>query len=476
MTEERNVVLICLDTVRKDFFDEMADSLLEMADLRYDQCRAASSWSVPSHGSMFTGQLPHEHGVHAYNSDFSTLDDENVWLTDLDDHVTMNISANVWLTRSFGINKFFDKQIDIASQQRFKDGMNVKEFKNEENTEGWQMYAAFIQTALQHDYPIQSLINGIFGKTLSYIRHTPVPTPVDDGATRIIKESLKQIDTTEEPFFLFQNFMDAHGPLHHVWGHNQNLHDVPLSWSSNDLDAWNLVFNQNDDVSDCKHGIRHYRELYRTAIDYLDRKISSFISTVQNQTDRETTFVITADHGENLAYPADDWTLNHASSLSEGLLHVPLCVINPPKNNSTVIDGFVSHLQLGKLIMGLADGKVDKIQNEPIAAELIGGSPQVRKRAKERDEIDYWDRMQRCAYKDETKYLWDSLGATKTLDIDFHKSCWQQERIDESQVPEWASMLFRTDIETYDQISDSEMSANEFPNAIRDQLKNLGYI
>ncbi|WP_435159099.1 alkaline phosphatase family protein [Haladaptatus sp. DFWS20] len=63
-SKPRNVLLVCLDTVRADVFGEHANCLHRMADVSFTQCRAASSWTIPSHASMFTGQLPSVHGVH----------------------------------------------------------------------------------------------------------------------------------------------------------------------------------------------------------------------------------------------------------------------------------------------------------------------------------------------------------------------------------------------------------------------------
>ena len=65
----RNVVLVCLDTVRKDYFDEYATRLQKLCDVSFEQCRAASSCSVRSHASFMTGELPYRHGIDSYNSD-----------------------------------------------------------------------------------------------------------------------------------------------------------------------------------------------------------------------------------------------------------------------------------------------------------------------------------------------------------------------------------------------------------------------
>lgn len=87
MTDEntsRNVVLIVLDTVRKDFFDDYAPRLQEKADNSFDRCYAPSSWTIPSHASMLTGDLPHQHGVHTYNKGFGGIDFDSTFLSDLD--------------------------------------------------------------------------------------------------------------------------------------------------------------------------------------------------------------------------------------------------------------------------------------------------------------------------------------------------------------------------------------------------------
>jgi len=71
--EQRNIVFICLDTVRKDYFDKFSKRIKRLSDIDFDEAYAASSWSVPSHGTMLTGQLPSDHGVHTHNLDFGSI-------------------------------------------------------------------------------------------------------------------------------------------------------------------------------------------------------------------------------------------------------------------------------------------------------------------------------------------------------------------------------------------------------------------
>lgn len=53
-----NIVLIVIDTARKDIYDAEADILRKKTDTEFKQMRSVSNWSVPSHASMLTGLLP----------------------------------------------------------------------------------------------------------------------------------------------------------------------------------------------------------------------------------------------------------------------------------------------------------------------------------------------------------------------------------------------------------------------------------
>ena len=65
----RNLLLICIDTVRADLFYNLGkvqkDSLSdwESSALVFEQAISASSWTLPSLGSVFTGLWPVQHGI-----------------------------------------------------------------------------------------------------------------------------------------------------------------------------------------------------------------------------------------------------------------------------------------------------------------------------------------------------------------------------------------------------------------------------
>ena len=74
----RNLVVICIDTVRFDsfFHDSITDELspwIERAQV-YENAQAPSPWTIPSVVSLFTGQYPIEHGAGRFEQEVANLD------------------------------------------------------------------------------------------------------------------------------------------------------------------------------------------------------------------------------------------------------------------------------------------------------------------------------------------------------------------------------------------------------------------
>ncbi|WP_122091017.1 sulfatase-like hydrolase/transferase [Halalkalicoccus subterraneus] len=467
----RNVVLICLDTVRKDYFDEYAPRLQELASVSFEQCRAASAWSTPSHASMLTGRLPHQHGIHTHNRDFSGLARSETFLGDMPDHVALGASANVYASSTFGFDTVFDRYSDVAPHRRFPEGMDMEKFIQDREGDGIGRFVEFGRAALGHDHPLESLANGALFKANDLFRRAPLPKLLDDGASIVAREGVSMVQDADEPFFLFTNFMDAHGPVHHVLGYDRDLHSAPNTWTSFEFDDWDI--NTGGVQDHHEQDLQYHRELYGAAIDYLDRKVASFVERLQEETDRETTVVITADHGENLAFPADEEIFGHTSSLTEGLLHVPCYLINPPAGYESVEREYVSHLELGTLIAGLAAEETPDVFAERIPAELVGigvgGAPN------DPEEHRYWDRMLRCVYDGETKYVWDSLGGSTEYALDPERPCWQETAAEDVEIPSWAGEFFDVEISEYKERARESESHREVDPDVERRLEELGY-
>lgn len=478
-----NIVLIILDTVRKDYFDKYASRLKKRSNVSFTQCRASSAWSVPSHGSILTGKLPHKHGVHSHNPEFSQIEYSDTFFKYIEDYSKIGISANKYASEAFGFDAYFDDFQSIAPAKRFSDGLDLREFTNEcESDNKYLRIMSFIKQALKNDHTFQSLANGILTELNNKSSRSILPKILDDGANIICKETIESVKTTREPFFAYLNFMDAHAPFHHIIGFDRELHSVPNSWTSSQFNSWEIT--AGDMIEKHNKNIQYSRELYRAAIDYLDKKVSYLIDKIQSQTKENTTFIITSDHGENLAFKEDNHLFTHSSSLTEGLLHVPCEIVSPPQYDKKIHSGYFSQLNFGKLIRSISSGKVQYPCQEEIVAELIGISPgnwsldgsegyQLTE-----EEFQYFDRAIRCLYLDNTKMVLDSLGNRKCYIINKNKPNWQLEKnISECDINKVDDHnKFSCDINTSKEKARQEANSVVLSYSTRSRLKDLGYL
>lgn len=477
---DRNVILVVLDTVRKDYFDEYATRIQELSDTTFEQCRTASTWSVPSHASMFTGELPSRHGVHreSFNRQktFADLRTET-FLSSLSCR-TIGLSANPYANSLFGFDQLFDEFQDFVTHDSiYPAGLSPSEYT--EGLEGgpFATKARLIRASLAHPHPVRSLAN-VLGEWLDVASlTTPWPKLTDDSAKTITNTAVDHA-STDEPFFMFVNYMDAHTPLQNMIHFDADLHSVPNTWCSDELNKWEV----NKDGKGSEAYFERYRSLYGAAIDYLDRRIATLVSEIETRTDNETTIVITADHGHNLGYRADDGLIHHEGNISEGLLHVPLEIINPPAGYPDRVDKLFSQLSLGELIQALAAGRQwdSDLTAEQVPAEVVGlggtGDPRDY-REFESGEYAYWNRLIRCITRSKMKMVWDSLGTRTHYVLDPDRPCWQQQTHDEFDVDGLETAYFETAAADYKQhVARDDTTESVTDGAVEDRLRDLGYM
>ncbi len=139
--EKPHVVLITLDTTRRDrlgcygYSRKTSPRLDELAarSVVYDRAVAASSWTLPSHASMFTGKFPSSHGADydpegplrltqaiqgpeewsEYRaSGLSTSEETLALLLREEGYETAAVVGGPWMKRVFGLDRGFEKYDD----------------------------------------------------------------------------------------------------------------------------------------------------------------------------------------------------------------------------------------------------------------------------------------------------------------------------------------------------------------------------
>jgi len=447
----RNIVLIVLDTVRKDIYDDCAQRLQSLPGTDFKRAYAPNSWSVPSHASILTGQLPHQHGVHSYNADYRDL--EHTVFDELD-HRTLGVSANGAVSEAFGFDAHFDEFASFAGGD--ERSPNAMSFKHVEDTDGVARYVEYLKRAAERGQFTESLFNGLYVKANDFLQGRPLPNIGDGGAAAVANKSRDLVGGDREPFVLFTNFIDAHSPL-------MNLRvldsDVPYSWSSQRLDINETRDADREAIGDY---LENYRHLYASNVAYLDRVVSELIEHLQARTGRETVAIVTADHGEELRYPGER-DLGH-TDFTNAVLHVPLTVIGTDVPDETV-SGLASLLDVSTLATALAHGEdLPDIVRKHVPAERIGmlfyGG-----------DDDYWRRGVRTVYEGDARYEWDTQEradrVTVTKSTDGERT--------PADPPEWALALFDEDLDAYAGAAKLEFEGPDVDRQTEEQLADLGY-
>jgi arylsulfatase A-like enzyme len=273
-----NVLLIILDTVRAaslslyGYDRETSPNLAGWAQRGtvFQRAVATSSWTLPSHGSMFTGRWPHE-----LSGDWQVpLDDRFPTLAEVlraKGYYTAGFVANpYYTTRESGLNRGFIhyEDLPISFNQLMRSGL------------------------------LGQFVEGIMLRG-GYSYH-PERTTGRKAASDLGQSFLDWLPQADgKPFFAFLNYFDAHRP-------NWNRGRFAGRFTGTPRQPW---------------------DLYDESILYLDDAIGSLLGELERRDLLRTTLVvITSDHGEQFGGHA---VFGHGNTLYRSVLRVPLILILP---------------------------------------------------------------------------------------------------------------------------------------------------
>jgi arylsulfatase A-like enzyme len=314
----RNVLLIVWDTVRAanlslhGYHRPTSPTLDRLAahGVRFDHAFATAPWTLPSHGSLFTGRWPHE----------LTAD----WRSPLDGaHLTLAeyLGARGYDTAGFVAN------LDYCGRET---GLS-RGFVHYEDypLDVWDFLSRYVGIGQRIDFfSFACVVN----KLLEKQRGGAAPLlprareHAKDGATlnRDFLAWLSWQQRRGRPFFAFLNYNDAHTPYEvadpsvPAQGSRPVLYRDRLmlrSWAT--LEKMHLP----DQV------IQLARDAYDDCIVSLDRTLAALLGELERRGVLDNTLlIITADHGEHLG---DHLLFFHGCSLYRQLVEVPLVIVDP---------------------------------------------------------------------------------------------------------------------------------------------------
>lgn len=337
-----DVLLVVLDTTRADRVPAPSGSKaptpalarLAAEGTRFTNAFATSSWTVPTHASLFTGLTPQAHGCDwesPYLPPQATTIAERLGAAG---YRTLGFSANPWVAPEFGFDRGFERFETVDSSRRPLAPWSVR----------------FLPWV--------------------YARVEPAWLFDDDGGFALASDASRALAAPDgRPTFVFVNLLESHIPYHAPAPFVRSLLDS--GWDRRELAAIDQSPLRGLAPGSAPSGreLDGLRGLYDAAVAYDDHLVGRLVETLRatGRLDR-TAIVVVGDHGENLG---DHPPLDHQLGVWDSLLHVPLIVRLPGTVPAgRVDDRLISGVDVAPAIAALA-GLSDAAEPGPI----LGGPP-----------------------------------------------------------------------------------------------------
>jgi hypothetical protein len=292
LEDRPNVVLIVLDTVREDrlscygYPKEITPHIDKLAQkgVLFENAYSPSSWTLPAHASLFTGNYPSKTGVLGGSN---VLGDHNITLAEIlskEKHITLGVTANSLVSEIFGYSQGFHIYEDINS------GL--------ENTLIFLRHCLFY-SLLQNEPRIQPLVK-FFTITITRWIIEEHFGDSELAAERVNKRVFHWMDRIpyDRPFFLFINYIDAHSPYEPPHSLVQQSGQTYKGWIKGlkgfDLmDALKKVKEklQSGDPT-AQPDVTYFADLYDGEIRYLDQKVGDLLEGLEERGFMESTLLI----------------------------------------------------------------------------------------------------------------------------------------------------------------------------------------
>lgn len=360
-----NVILLVVDSLR---FDAAA-----AADLRFfrrldgettafRRAYATECWTLPSHTSMFTGQLPSEHGAHFQTMGYTGAAPTVAEICQRNGFQTEVVTRNSIFDGTLpGVTRGFQRNVRLASLRHTLDPLSVvlaaskPRFRKQIHTTGFFHPAQRQKRAFIMEFARAML-------------------PADRRSLDYVVTRADELRRKARPFFLFANLYDVHAPyapqetsiLSPFWsltGMLENSIMMPFVLPRLGGHAYLAPGFRLGESSR-----RMLWQRYQRAVALMDRKLAQFYdAALAAGILEDTLLIITGDHGE--AFGEHDLYL-HDASVYDTHLHVPLWVRHPHLQPE-IVDDVVSTRDLFGLMQraALDEGTGDTILDETYRVE-----------------------------------------------------------------------------------------------------------
>ena len=355
-----NLILLVVDSLRADHMSSNGYQLqtspymdwLAENGAAFPATVASSSWTLPTHASLFTGLYPSSHGAYSV---FSPLGAEYPTLAEIlarSGYNALSVYANPLLGNATGLDRGFDRALGVGNRQK---------------------------TSLT----IERLYRKISGR----------------GSTsgEILGISLHWINRCRKlkiPFFIFMNVLEAHAPYRPKEPYFREFcRDILLEKVQWALlrEATTPMRSRQERLSSLARfqdaDLAVLSRLYDSNIRFIDQQIETWADKLKEEGELDRSLlVITSDHGEFLG---EHGQLEHRTGrLYEAVLRTPLIFYFPQRLAARSEQRFISQVDVFPSILSLLN-LADQIPSGIQGANLFSGSEQKPVMA------EFWDERKR---------------------------------------------------------------------------------
>ena len=349
-----DVLFVSLDSVRADHLTfEDADTAPAMTRLaergtRFRQAVSGTSWTLPAHAQMFTGNPPLIHGA---QTDVIRIDPLHRTLPELlseRGYATLGFWTGWYLADEYGFARGFDQ---------YRSSMTIDPADNR-----------VLRDMLEQRGDSESAIRSLLEQVASH---------QDITSEKVVSDARAALAEVPDgrPVFLFAHFYDPHYDYIPPAPYDTRF-DPDYDGSMDGVGFW---YNQDvfDEATKTRRigdrDLEHILALYRGEIAWTDRAVGQLIELFEARRGLEHTLVvITSDHGEEFF---EHGNRGHRNGLFDEVLRVPLLIAPPGGGAPGVVDGQVTLSDLLPTVADYAGAEVPAtVYGRSLRPWLSGGS------------------------------------------------------------------------------------------------------
>jgi arylsulfatase A-like enzyme len=330
----------------------------------FTRCYSPSTWTRPSHASIYSQATPIEHGVTRRGDELTAT---QAVLPDRAREMgyrTALFSENPTFSTHTGFHHGIDYVDDGIHRKPFLSSFSADAYVDEV---GVDAALTLLREVSRHPNKAANVANVVYG-LVTELTHTDDTTYPHHGE-RVLAHLQKFVKRSGGgPLFCLANLLDTHNPHHAPPDFGADALSLSVSSderralvAANDdrrymledadlpaetrafFDSWDAVFERR-------------KEVYHAQIRYVDHLVEEWIEALAERVLNESLIVVTGDHGQLFG---EEGHLGHQVSLHPHGIHVPLYAFPPASwETGREIGTPVSWVGLAHALGGVVSGSV----------------------------------------------------------------------------------------------------------------------